>query len=74
MINVTLQGAGRVPASLLQGFRQLFPHHIDFFQENFSRKMKLTSQDTAFGWAFIDDQTLRQLTYLAMAASVVFWS
>jgi hypothetical protein len=49
-------------------------YHIDLFKENLSRKTKLTSQNAAFGWAFIGDQTLRQLTYLTMAASVVFWS
>ena len=33
-------------------------YHLDFFKENFSRKMKLTSQDAAFWWALIGDQTL----------------
>lgn len=37
-------------------------YHIDFFKENYSRKVELASQDAAFWCAFIGDQTLHQFT------------
>jgi Protein of unknown function (DUF3307) len=42
-------------------------YHIDYLKENLVRQAGLTVQDAKFWWALSADQTLHQLTYLAIA-------
>jgi hypothetical protein len=49
-------------------------YHIDSFEEKFLMKIGTDIPECSIRVAFIGGQTLRQLTYLTMAASVVFWS
>jgi hypothetical protein len=83
LIHAAIHCAGSLLALLISGVSpslslglaiadMIVHYHIDFVKENIIRKMKLTTRDSAFWWALMGDQTLHQLTYLAMAAVIVF--
>lgn len=85
MINVAPQGAGECARTFASGAspvlftglmiaETIVHYHIDSFEENLLMKMGADIPECGIRVAFIGGQTLRQLTYLTMATSVVFWS
>ncbi len=85
LLHAAIHGAGSVAALLIAGVspgltlglalaEMVVHYHIDFSKENCLKMMRWTPRDAQYWWALIGDQTLHQLTYLAMAAIVVLWS
>lgn len=46
-------------------------YHIDFGKETLLRRTRWTTTDAPYWWTMIGDQTLHQLTYIAMAAVTI---
>lgn len=85
LLHAAIHGVGSVAVLMVAGVNpglsiglalaeMVVHYHIDFSKENLIKKMRWTTKDAQYWWALIGDQTLHQLTYLAMATIVVLRS
>ena len=70
-IAVFLFGMAAIPALALAAADAVIHYHIDFAKETIVRRNGWTPDGPRFWWAFMTDQLLHQLTYLAMAFAII---
>ncbi len=68
---LAISGAGAVLTLGLACLDFMIHYHVDFFKENIVKRAGWTPKDSPFWWALSADQTLHQLTYLALVAMVI---
>lgn len=49
-------------------------YHTDFAKAALVKRLGWTANDSYFWWSFAADQTVHNITYIAMAAAVVMWA